>query len=164
MRLRRATEQDAATIRTWIRSPRALLQWAGPGFEWPLTDAILAAHLGSADRNRSFLIAYRDRVPVGYVELHRDRRAGIARIARVIVAPAARGTGVCRSMLSALVEVACRDPRIRELQLKVYEFNGPAIACYRNVGFTVADAIRGATQFRGESWTAVVMRCRCQRD
>jgi len=74
------------------------------------------------------------------------------RLARVLIGPpAARGRGLGADMVRQAATFGFGALGLEGIDLAVYTFNHQAIACYRRVGFAVAEPLP-PTRFAGESW------------
>lgn len=82
----------------------------------------------------SFLLAWVDGLPVGCVGLKGDGGA-LAEVKRLWVAPAARGQGLARRLMTAIEETAARLD-VRVLRLDTNSALPEAIALYRRTGWT----------------------------
>jgi len=84
----------------------------------------------------------------GLTDLERDE--GYARLGIVIGEPKARGKGLAREALELLLDFGFRkwktgSPRgLHRVTAEVFDFNEPAIALYRKVGFKDEGRLRGA--------------------
>lgn len=160
--LRPFTEDDFDRLIEWVDSPSFLVQWAGPVFSYPLDESQLREHLDATDDPEPSRMAFKavdstGRM-VGYVELNEiDRRNLSASVARVIVGPDERGRGYGTSMVARLLEIGFGEIGLHRIELRVFDFNEAAIACYRNVGFTREGRLREVQRHDGEYWTLIQM-------
>jgi ribosomal protein S18 acetylase RimI-like enzyme len=97
--------------------------------EHPFPAEVIRGWAAQPDVAAYLLLA--DGEPVGYGEVWSDEEENEAELARLIVAPAARGRGVGRALTIALVAVAGYD----EVFLRVRPDNAVALATYRGAGF-----------------------------
>src|SRR3990172_3323692 len=81
----------------------------------------------------SFLVAYEEAVPIGCGAVRRIE-AGVAEVKRMYVAPAVRGRGVGRALLTAL-EAEARQLGATRLLLETGPRQPEAIALYEHAGF-----------------------------
>ena len=65
-------------------------------------------------------------------------------LARLVVAPAARGQGVGKQLVGLLLEAGRTRFRENEFSLFVYKHNKAAYRCYLAMGFTIAPYPDGA--------------------
>ena len=86
-----------------------------------------------ADRRGTFLVVYRDGIPVGCGAL-RLLDGDTAELKRMYVSPAARGKGLGRRLVAAL-EAEARALGVRRLVLETGVRQTAALALYRNTGF-----------------------------
>ncbi len=70
--------------------------------------------------------ACRDDQVIGHCQLLFDRRNGVVRLARIALAPSARGQGLGLPMLEALLAEAFADADIERVELNVYDWNAAA--------------------------------------
>jgi ribosomal protein S18 acetylase RimI-like enzyme len=132
--LRRCTPEDDAVLLGWIPDAEALHHFTGRLLSWPprLTD--LAALQRAEGRTAWALVdARRPQEALGHVEMTVDGAA--ARLSRVLLAPARRGRGWGRRLVSLAVEEA-RRRGAHEVGLNVVRGNAPALRTYRALGFT----------------------------
>jgi RimJ/RimL family protein N-acetyltransferase len=123
----------------WIGSADELMQWAGPIFRWPLDRAQLDRYLAAAEGaepSRRIYRAVDGGEVVGHVELNAiERTHRTATLSRVLVRPGLRGRGTGAAMVRRVLAVAFDEMRLHRVDLFVFDFNAPAIACYEGLGF-----------------------------
>ncbi|MCC7358167.1 MAG: GNAT family N-acetyltransferase [Anaerolineales bacterium] len=150
---------DYARLIGWAESPEFLMQWAGPIFTYPLDAAQLDRYrlLASGDPPTRYIYTARlDDRPVGHIELSQvDRRQRSATLARVLVAPEARGRGIGRRMVTAALAVGFDQLGLHRIDLNVFDFNTAALACYERVGFVTEGRRRDARRV-GDAWRSVI--------
>ncbi|MFF1373316.1 GNAT family N-acetyltransferase [Streptomyces virginiae] len=85
-----------------------------------------------------------DERAVGYGELWFDAEEDEVELARIIVAPDARGKGLGRALVRGLLAQAAAAGH-HDIFLRVHPDNGPASRCYRAAGFAPVDPALAAT-------------------
>jgi RimJ/RimL family protein N-acetyltransferase len=68
------------------------------------------------------------------------REAGVAHLARIILAPAARGQGLASTLCTLLMDQAAKIAGAQAFTLRVYRDNHPALAVYEGLGFVTVPA------------------------
>lgn len=93
---------------------------------------------------------------VGHVELNDiDARHRSATLSRVLVGPeAARGRGLGGAMVEAVLAVAFGELGLHRVDLRVFDYNAPAIACYERTGFRKEGLLREC-RLLGGRWLSV---------
>jgi RimJ/RimL family protein N-acetyltransferase len=155
---------DFARLIEWIPDEASLLQWAGTGFSFPLDEKQLETYLHSAQgesaNRRIFkaVLAEEARV-IGHIELTAiDRQHHTGRVARVLVGePSLRRRGLGTQMVRGVVRSGFDELGLHRIELLVFDFNQPAIACYRTVGFRIEGHLRDALYSQGQFWNLVLM-------
>lgn len=132
--LRQFAASDDEALISWVRSPEELLTFAGPDLRWPLDSAQLESirARGASAAWTAVLAPAGD--PVGHIELLLTSRRGRGHIARVIIDPARRRSGLGRAMLLAVLDQA-RGQGLDLVTLNVRRRNDAAIALYTGLGF-----------------------------
>ncbi len=72
--------------------------------------------------------------PVGMVGAYQPGQAGLVELVSMWTAPSARGAGVGRALVSALLDWSCSAGAF-EVQLWVMRGNDPAVGLYKRCGF-----------------------------
>jgi RimJ/RimL family protein N-acetyltransferase len=154
---------DFSRLIGWVSAaaaPEFLLQWAGPIFTWPLDAAQLEDYLEPTRTEPPARLVWRADdeagVPFGHVELAAiDREHGSAVLSRVLVAPTRRGEGRGRAMVAAALAVAFGDLELHRVELRVFDFNTPALRCYESLGFAREGVMRDARRVGDTYWNIV---------
>jgi RimJ/RimL family protein N-acetyltransferase len=158
--LRPFEEDDFAFVLQSIASSDELLQWAGPGFSWPLDEAQLRDYREKAvsdpETFRTLSAVDGDTV-VGHAQLVLDRTHDLGYIGRVLVSPTKRGRGLGKALMHEVVRLAFDDLRLHRISLNVFDFNSPAIRCYEHVGFVKEGHLRETRRASDGYWSMFVM-------
>lgn len=158
------TSADIDTLISWIPSAQFLLQWAGSTYTYPLDASQISRYLDSAQGepppNLMFKAVEQGTGQyVGHCELIRiDWRNKAARMSRILVGPQAlRGQGLGGQIVQALLHVAFKELYLHRVDLGVFDFNHPAIACYERVGFQMEGILRESRRHEDEYWNLCIM-------
>jgi RimJ/RimL family protein N-acetyltransferase len=151
-------DTDAQALLTWAGSADELLQWAGPVFTFPLDQRQLADYAAGRHRHRRLISAVSMSGEVlGHLELRILREHNLGKIGRVAVAPHARGAGIATQMLRWLTALAFEELGLHRLELLVFSFNAPALACYERIGFAQEGVARQARKGSDGYWDVIHM-------
>ncbi|MEE1938085.1 GNAT family N-acetyltransferase [Streptomyces sp. TRM 70361] len=144
----------APLVASWARSAEEAVLWCGER-EFPVPARRIAEWQEQDWVHSRLLVA--DGAAVGYGELWIDDGNGTdgengedeAELARIIVAPAARGRGLGRALVRGLAAEALSAGR-SEVFLRVHPDNPAALRCYLNAGFAPVDAAAAQTWNAGQ--------------
>jgi RimJ/RimL family protein N-acetyltransferase len=164
IRLEPFSESDFDRLISWVPSESFLLQWAGPGFSFPLDHKQLSEHLvrGKQEPPGSLIFRGVDAstgAVIGHIEIvNIDRRNRSARLSRVLVGPMAlRGNGIGHELVREALAVAFDELQLHRVELYVFDFNEAAIGCYKRAGFKLEGVLRDARRYGNEYWTLLAM-------
>jgi RimJ/RimL family protein N-acetyltransferase len=153
--------EDFQRLIEWAVSPEFLLQWAGPIFRFPLDIPQLEEYLAAAGPkppSRVIFKAVSGTEVVGHIDLDMiDYRNRSGRMSRVLVADAWRGRGAGRAMVQALLDLGFGELGLHRIDLFVFDFNLPAIACYEKAGFAREGHVREARRMGDAFWSLYQM-------
>jgi RimJ/RimL family protein N-acetyltransferase len=162
------SEDEFGLIVEWFgrEKPDMLLQWAGPTYTYPLTVGQLLDHYREGinhETARTFVYKILDELTgeaAGMIQLGRiDRTAGTAVVGRFWIQEHLRHKGVGTAALRKLIDKAAREFQLRQLILRVFDFNLPAIKCYEKLGFRICARNEKVCQAsNGEWWSEYEMR------
>lgn len=154
------TPEHFGTLASWFTSEAEVVQWGGPGVSFPLGEEQLYEMIeegqGQLPRRLCWM-AREGGTSAGHAQLGFDWRNGNATLARVAIAPAARGRGLAAAMLSMVIDRAFLIREIERVELSVYSFNAPARRCYERLGFKVEGMRRASARVGTERWDTVIM-------
>ncbi|MER5620002.1 GNAT family N-acetyltransferase [Streptosporangium sp. NPDC002544] len=126
----------AATVACWPTSSREVAMWCGRQ-EFPLPAQVVADWQRGEDVRAHLLVEGRD--PLGYGELWLDAEEDEVELARIIVAPSARGRGIGRELVRGLTALAWETGHANVF-MRVHPDNDRALRCYRGAGYLPVDA------------------------
>ena len=157
-------DQEIDRLLGWIDSREFLMQWAGPGFSFPLDSDQFREHLLQTGGPDPKLMAFKmvdtaGQAMVGYLELAGiDRVNRAATLARVLVGPKElRGKGIGTQAVRAALRIAFGQLGLHRVGLGVFDFNRGAIACYERAGFRHEGVLRDARRVGEEYWSLCMM-------
>lgn len=129
--VRRSELADLSQISSWISSEEEVTNWAGPRVPFPIKlDGLSSAIQWECASSISIVsaqsvIGFGQVVPKGQSRQH---------LARLIVDPAVRGSGLGRLLANSLIQAA-QAASSGKISLNVEERNRAAISLYRSLGF-----------------------------
>ncbi|MFK7934090.1 MAG: GNAT family N-acetyltransferase [Saprospiraceae bacterium] len=145
-------------LRGWTTGEKDLVQFAGPLFQYPLTEDQIENWI--ADENRTVFAVLDDFFEgvIGFAELS-DYDEKTAKIARVLIgASSERGKGYGTSLITKLVRIAFAEWNKKSVILNVYDWNKGAIRCYEKVGFSFTNRPPIIMEIGGETWNSLEMK------
>lgn len=157
------TGVDFTRLIGWIPTVHALVQWAGPSFHFPLDPSQADDYMAPAREPSPTRRVYRAVLStggevVGHIDLSNiDHENRVASVCRVLVDPARRGQGIGPQMVRQLVHVGFDELHLHRLDLRVFDFNAPAIACYEKVGFVREGLLRDWVRVQDTYRSVLVM-------
>ncbi|WAU83492.1 GNAT family N-acetyltransferase [Streptomyces sp. Qhu-G9] len=126
----------ATTVASWPASAAEVVMWCGLR-DFPVAGPTVAAWQHEPDVTAHVLVEGEQLV--GYGELWFDAEEDEVELARIIVAPGARGRGLGRVLVRGLLAEA-RHSGLSEVFVRVHPDNAGALRCYRGAGFGRVDA------------------------
>lgn len=159
------TPADFDSLIEWIKDEELLMNWAGTQFRFPLTGEKLEWYIKEAnDFKKSDKLIYKavdtnSGQTVGHISLSViNRQNGSARITRALVGNSAeRGKGIGEAMMKAMLKIGFEDLHLHRMSLGVYDFNEPAIRCYKKCGFNVDGVLRDIQKHNDGYWSLMEM-------
>lgn len=136
--LRPPEAADYAALGTWVPDADSCIRWAGPKLRFPFDPRQLPQLLAEPGAH-SFVLSRGPAEALGFGQFW-SREAGVAHLARIILAPSARGQGLAATLCGLLMAEAGRTVGAQAFTLRVYRDNHPALATYEGLGFVVVPA------------------------
>lgn len=154
--LEKFNEPAFATLINWVHSPEELMQFAGPGFSYPLTIEQLIESLKDPKRIAFKLIDSESNTHIGHAEIYlTDNSAKLGRI--LIGDPTFRGKGLCKQIINELVNYVYSNTDRTLIELNVFDWNTGAIKCYEKTGFDINPGKTLERTVNGKTWIALNM-------
>lgn len=133
--LQESAETDVVAMMKWFREADDVNIWGGPDFRFPFN-----RHSFFEDVKWGRMLSYSLFDPqanfAAFGQLY--ERFGRVNMARLVVDPMLRGTGVGKRLIDLLMTVGPSQFSCDEFSLFVYRENTPALECYKSMGFAVA--------------------------
>lgn len=148
-----ATAYD--TLISWVENEEALMQFAGPGFSFPLTARQLDDSLEDENRWAFKVVPENTQMMVGYCEVYLTDRA--ACLGRILIGDRLRGKGIGTEIVRRLVAFSFLELGRTKAELNVFDWNTTAIKCYERVGFVVNTDRHFEREVKGQMWKALNM-------
>lgn len=154
-------EEHFPLLMGWFHNQQEVTQWAGSGPTYPVTPSQLAAMLQETEmsppRRYCWMAVSDEHEVVGHAQLAIDCNDGVARLARIAIAPQLRGTGKASVMLTLVLTEAFGHPQIERVELNVFSWNEAAIRAYMRLGFSHEGTRRSSVKVGTERWDTVMM-------
>jgi ribosomal protein S18 acetylase RimI-like enzyme len=125
-----------ALVASWPRSAQEAEWWCGAG-PFPVPAQTVAAWQAEADVRAYMMLTGGD--IAAYGELWTDADEGEVELARIIVAPVARGNGLGRALVRGLLSEAAQTGYPGTF-IRVHPANDIALRCYQGAGFQAVEA------------------------
>jgi RimJ/RimL family protein N-acetyltransferase len=91
--------------------------------------------------------------PVGQIGFSRIwLKTASAHVGPVIVAPQMRGRGIGLKMMQEILHIGFDELYLHRIELVVFDFNKPAIACYEKAGFRTEGLLREVVRMGDTYW------------
>jgi len=161
MQLKKFRKKDIPTILSWIETESDMVQWSGPLYSWPMTQRQFKKHLEAVKDKPQTLYPfgfYHNSDPIGFCEIsgyHPNFRS--AQLSRVIITPKHRNKGHAQKMLSSVISFGFNELGLNRIGLGTYDFNEPAIKCYKKLGFKTEGTLRESSKVVTSYWNCQLM-------
>jgi len=131
-------KKDIPELLDWLKDSDAefLIQFSGPKYRFPLDEKQLLDTLYDKSILVFKAIEETKGATIGHCRLMGiDQRNKSASIGRVLIKPGNRGLGYGYAMLKELINYATSFLKLKQLNLRVFDFNQSAVKCYLKLGF-----------------------------
>lgn len=156
MRLEKFNSAHYANLIFWVDNEEELMQFAGPVYSFPLTEAQLDESLSDKNRYAFSVIDVNTNQHIGHCELYqKDNSFHLGRI--LIGDKNQRGKGIGQQIVSALLDFGFKNFDKTTAELNVFDWNVAAIKCYKKVGFSINPDKEIERKINNKTWVAINM-------
>ena len=153
-------KSDIPEMLDWIKDTDVefLIQFAGPKYRFPLDEKQLLDTL--YDKSILVFKAIEETIGamIGHCQLMKiDLRNKSASIGRVLIKPDKRNLGYGYAMLKELINYAASVLKLKQLNLRVFDFNQSAFRCYLKLGFVESKRENVVFQEISNTWNCITM-------
>jgi RimJ/RimL family protein N-acetyltransferase len=163
IKLEKFSYEEIPQLISWIPNKEFLLQWGGPAYTLELLGKQLQKDtdmmLEKEPKNMMFSAKQIENdKTIGHIQLlWIDKVNMSARIGRVLIEEKYRNKGIGLEMVNATLDVAFNKLNLHRVDLGVFDFNLPAIACYKKAGFIIEGNFRECRKINGQFWSLLNM-------
>ena len=123
------------TLINWIKDEESMINFAGTGFQYPLTEQQLIDYINKYPHRLLFIGLDEELNPVAYGEVI-PQENNSARLGHLIIGESEnRGQGLGKKLIQLLIADAKKQLQITRMDLFLLEGNQLAQNCYLNYGF-----------------------------
>ncbi|RQO35539.1 N-acetyltransferase [Chryseobacterium sp. KBW03] len=150
------TIEDVPLLISKITDERMLLQFAGPAYQFPLTEQQLETDL--SDKNRTlFKITDQTGNTMGHAQIFLKEKTFL--LGRILIWDENnRGKGYGKKVMQELLKYGFSHFDKETAELNVYDWNTGAIECYRKVGFAFDPNVKSEAKIDQETWISLNMK------
>ena len=155
IKLARFSENDFDNLISWITSKEELIQFAGPIFEFPLSQEQLQKYISDSN-----VIAYKVMYAnehIGHAEINLTERS-LPKLCRILIGNKNyRGKGLGLQLVELLLQICKEEFNANLVELNVYDWNEKAIKCYERAGFQFNREKQREIIVEGKKWVSLNM-------
>jgi RimJ/RimL family protein N-acetyltransferase len=158
MFLRKYTDSDFPTLKSWVTDPDLLFTFAGGSWSYPLTFEQVKTYQEAHPLKQSYILCNEKGTPIAFGELI-SGEANSPRLGRLLVGGEEnRGKGIGKILIHKMIEESRKNNDQRFIHLFVFQDNFMAIRCYENMGFTfVPEVVVPMASPQGHAASALLM-------
>lgn len=163
IKLEKFSYEEIPQLISWIPNKEFLLQWGGPAYTLELLEKQLKNDtdmmLEKEPKNMMFSAKQiESNKTIGHIQLLSIDKVNMsARIGRVLVNEKHRNKGIGLEMVNATLDIAFNKLNLHRVDLGVFDFNFPAITCYKKAGFIIEGNFRECRKINGQFWSLLNM-------
>lgn len=156
IKLEQFTKSDFKRLISWIDNEEELIQFAGPVFNFPLTEDQLEKYLENKNTNAFNVIETTSNQIIGHCEVYLIETS--AKLCRILIGTKSfRGKGLGLEVVNLLLEKCFTEFKSSLVELNVYDWNIGAIKCYEKAGFVVNPEKSKTITVNGNAWNSINM-------
>ena len=150
------TPKDFERLKSWINNKEELFQFAGPLFNYPLTDEQLLHYINMKDKKPFKVVLKETNETIGNCELNYEN--GNKRLSRILIGKEEyRSKKLGELIVRKMADLFFQDPNVKMVDLNVFDWNTRAIKCYEKVGFIINHQNTDYLNVYGNSWVRLNM-------
>ncbi|WP_158548379.1 GNAT family N-acetyltransferase [Marixanthomonas ophiurae] len=150
------TKEDFQRLISWIDSERALIQFAGPIFSYPLTTKQLEDYVNKEGLKPKRIIDIETDKVIGHCELNFQNE--YPRLSRILIGDKVyRGKGLGKHIVRLMIQRIQNKATVEKVDLRAFGWNENAVRLYKKEGFKIQHEATGQFKFHDESWTNLYM-------
>lgn len=148
---------DASALISNIKDKRALLQFAGPMYHFPLTESQLEINLSDENRTLFKIVDIENQDTIGHAQIFLKEKTFL--LGRILIWDENnRGKGYGKKVIQELLKYGFNTFSREVAELNVYDWNIGAIECYKKVGFEIDPDIKNEAKVDDETWVSLNMK------
>jgi len=156
IQLEKFDKEFYADLISWVDSEETLMQFAGPAFNFPLTNEQLDKSLSDKNRYAFRVVDTSTNLSIGHSEIYLTNNS--AYFGRILIGDKKqRGKGIGQQILNLLLDFTFSNLERTKVELNVFDWNITAIKCYEKVGFVINQDKKLERKINHEIWTAINM-------
>jgi len=141
---------------SWIDTEEFLMQFAGPSLSFPLTSEQLNKSLSDTNRFAFQAMESASGAVIGYCEIFLTGNSAL--LGRILIGdPGFRSKGFGKIIVNQLICYAYETLQQTAIELNVFDWNIPAINCYKKCGFVLNPDKKSVREINGKTWIALNM-------
>ncbi|MGE8555691.1 MAG: GNAT family N-acetyltransferase [Chryseobacterium jejuense] len=149
--------QDASALISNIKDQRALLQFAGPMYSFPLTEDQLDRDLSDENRTLFKIVDAESQNTIGHAQIFLKEKTFL--LGRILIWDENnRGKGYGKKVMQELLKYGFSNFNRELAELNVYDWNIGAIECYKKVGFAIDPEVKNEVKMDDENWVSINMK------
>ncbi|MDQ0782274.1 GNAT family N-acetyltransferase [Chryseobacterium sp. W4I1] len=148
---------DSFELISKIKDKRALLQFAGPAYHFPLTEEQLENDLDNENRFMFRVYDETQQNVIGHAQIFLKEDTFL--LGRILIWDENnRGKGYGKKTVQELLKYGFRNFHRKTAELNVYDWNTGAIECYKKVGFEIDLGVMSEVSIDNELWLSINMK------
>jgi len=136
MKIEKAKLEHAREIMGWFPDKESVTRWGSPYMKYPLQEETFLEDIYWGRMSARIALADDGRL-LGFGQFY--LKFGRCHLARLAINPELRGRGLGEEFIAALMKHGSEHLDTPDFSLYVMTANKPALNCYRNLGFNLAD-------------------------
>lgn len=135
LQLALANIAEMQLLQSWFHSADEQQSWGGDNFDYPCSELRFLELLCRTGTQSYSLLNTLTGQLVGFGQI--CDRFGCHHLARLVIAPDARGQGLAKVLIAELIIQALQQ-QLRTISLYVHRHNTIAVQCYKSLGFMLS--------------------------